>query len=40
MSDPIVPQLFKLSRDICYAINNKRNTSLKKLQEIEDKNQS
>ena len=28
LNDPILPELFKLSRDLCFAINKKRNKSL------------
>ena len=40
VNDPIVPQLFKLSRDICSAINKRRTTLLKQKAETETKNQS
>ena len=28
LNDPILPELFKLSRDLCFAINKNRNNSL------------
>ena len=38
MSDPIVPQMYKLSRDYCYAINKRRNHLLKDMKDNINKN--
>jgi hypothetical protein len=39
INDPIVPQVFKLSRDLCYVINKRRTKLLKEMKENESRNQ-
>ena len=39
MNDPIVPKMYKLSRDYCYAINKRRNQLLKDMKDNLTKNQ-
>ena len=40
VNDPIVPELFRLSRDICYSINKRRMKLLEDMKKSETTNQT